>query len=101
VAHTIETPGRIASAPLIWIAALALFAAVAPSGASAQTPFSSLAQPNGPPTTSRPAPAAKAEATALAKGCSRYGAGYVNVPGTDTCVKIGAAVRTEVGANVR
>jgi hypothetical protein len=28
-----------------------------------------------------------------------YGEGFVNVPGTDTCIKAGASVRTEVGGH--
>jgi hypothetical protein len=63
------------------------------SHASAQT----LTNPN-PPAPSRPPPAAKPDTSAHVKSCSAYGAGYVNIPGTDTCVKVGGSVT--VGGSV-
>ena len=33
-------------------------------------------------------------------GCAAYGAGFVKVDGTDTCVKIGGAVSIGVGGSV-
>jgi hypothetical protein len=92
--------GRILAVPVLRpLAAVAALLALA-SGAIAQTPFSSLANPNGPPGSSRPAPSAKAGAAAPVKSCSNYGAGYVAVPGTNTCVKIGTAVQIDATANV-
>jgi hypothetical protein len=41
--------------------------------------------------------AAKKDPAKPAKSCSIYGDGFVNVPGTDTCVKIGGSVRYETG----
>jgi hypothetical protein len=40
---------------------------------------------------------AKKDLTKPATLCSIYGDGFVNVPGTDTCVKIGGSVRYETG----
>jgi hypothetical protein len=62
-------------------------------GASAQT----LTNPN-PPTPSRPPAAAKPDTSAHVKSCSAYGAGFVNIPGTDACVKVGGSVT--VGGSV-
>lgn len=62
-------------------------------GAGAQT----LTNPN-PPAPSRPPPAAKPDTSTHAKSCSAYGAGYVNIPGTDACVKVGGSVT--VGGSV-
>jgi hypothetical protein len=33
------------------------------------------------------------------KSCSSYGEGFVNVPGTDTCIKAGGYMRTDAGVN--
>jgi hypothetical protein len=62
-------------------------------GAGAQT----LTNPN-PPAPSRPPPGAKPDTSAHVKSCSAYGAGYVNIPGTDACVKVGGSVT--VGGSV-
>jgi hypothetical protein len=74
------------------IAAIATLAVVG-DGAVAQT----LTNPN-PPTPSRPPPAAKPDTSAHVKSCSAYGAGFVNIPGTDACVKVGGSVT--VGGSV-
>ena len=63
-------------------------------GAGAQT----LTNPN-PPAPSRPPLAAKPDTRSRVKSCSAYGAGYVNIPGTDACVKVGGSVT--VGGSVR
>jgi hypothetical protein len=68
--------------------ALILFAGFA---ANAQT----LTNPN-PQTTWQPHAAAKSPASTHVKSCAAYGAGFVNVPGTDACVKIGGYVSGEV-----
>src|SRR5580700_6754799 len=39
----------------------------------------------------------KAKPVEYVKVCSLYGAGFWYVPGTDTCLKIGAYVREEIG----
>ncbi|WP_457492284.1 porin, partial [Tardiphaga sp. P5_C7] len=35
----------------------------------------------------------KAKAVEYVKICSLYGAGFYYIPGTDTCIKIGGAIR--------
>src|ERR1700693_3103335 len=44
----------------------------------------------------------KAKAVEYVKICSLYGAGFYYIPGTDTCIRIGGAIRLDValGANV-
>ncbi len=73
--------------------AAALLFAVPASGAVAQT----LSDPAPPSKWSPPSKAAKSEA-ARAKACSAFGPGFVNVPGTDACVKIGGFVTVEGSA---
>ena len=41
----------------------------------------------------------KAKPVQYVKICSLYGAGFYYIPGTDTCIKIGGFVRTEVNFN--
>jgi hypothetical protein len=41
----------------------------------------------------------KAKAVEYVKVCSLYGAGFYYIPGTDTCVKIGGAIRLDVAFN--
>jgi hypothetical protein len=74
-------------------AAAIITVAVMASGVSAQA----LSDPNSPPKWSPPKSGAKSPAAARAKSCSADGAGFVNVPGTDTCVKIGGWVGVEGG----
>jgi hypothetical protein len=63
------------------------------SSACAQTLSNPNPQPGWPP----PKTSAKAKPAARVKTCSAYGAGFVNVPGTDTCVKVGGWVTVEGG----
>ena len=42
------------------------------------------------------APSEKSHAQEHAKTCPAFGAGFVQLPGTDACVKIGASVTTDV-----
>ena len=42
----------------------------------------------------------KAKPVQYVKICSLYGAGFYYMPGTDTCIKIGGAVRAEVNLNI-
>lgn len=74
------------------LAAALLFAAPA-SGAIAQT----FSDPAPPAKWSPPSRAAKSQA-ARAKACTAFGPGFVNVPGTDACVKIGGWVSVEGSA---
>jgi len=64
--------------------------AVSIAGAAAQT----LINPN-PKTTPPPRPPIKAPAAGRSEACSGFGAGFVRVPGTDACLKIGGGVTTE------
>jgi hypothetical protein len=66
-------------------AAVTILAAVITPCVVAQT----LTQPNGPTKQSLPLPSKKPRATAHEKSCSAFGAGFVKVPGTDACVKVG------------
>lgn len=78
------------------IAVLAITAApalVVSPGAMAQT----LTQPN--PQTKSPPPAGttKSRPAGHAKICDAYGAGFVNIPGTDACIKVGGGVTVDAG----
>src|SRR5271166_2208620 len=42
----------------------------------------------------------KAAPVEYVKVCSLYGAGFFFIPGTDTCLKIGGAVRVQVETNM-
>ena len=93
--------GRSILRPAAAAAAAIMAISVWASGALAQT----LSDPNSPPKwsppesspESSPKSAAKSPAAARVKSCSAYGAGFVNVPGTDTCIKVGGWVRAEGG----
>lgn len=37
----------------------------------------------------------------IARSCVRHGPGFVEVPGTATCIRIGGRVRAEAGASAR
>jgi hypothetical protein len=91
---------RITSAPrhriLRAIAVLAItvaLAVVVSPGAMAQT----LTQPN--PQTKSPPPAVttKSRPAGHVKICDAYGAGFVNIPGTDACIKVGGGVTVDAG----
>ena len=75
------------------IAAAVMFSITISNSARAQT----LADPNSQPPPSRSQPAAKLRATTNVKSCSEYGAGFVYIPGTGACIKIGGSVTVESG----
>jgi hypothetical protein len=76
-------------APFLTIFAVAAVSAAAIAGAvQAQT----LINPNATP--HAPAPAARQ--SKQMRSCSMYGPGFVQVPGSDLCVKIGGFVQGEV-----
>jgi len=75
-------------------AALALAIAVV-SSAGAQT----ITEPHPQKKSPQPPAAAKALPTGREKSCAMYGAGFVRVPASDTCVKIGGFVEGSVGAS--
>jgi hypothetical protein len=64
-------------------------------GVGAQT----LIEPNSKPKLPQPSGPAKSESARRTKSCSAFGAGFVQVPGTDTCVKIGGYISTEGTVN--
>jgi hypothetical protein len=73
------------------VAAGAVLAALSSSGAAAQTLTDPHPKPSAPP-----APATtKSRPTAHVKNCSIYGPGFMAMPGTDTCIKIGGGVTVE------
>jgi hypothetical protein len=72
------------------MAAVAVAAAVIAPCASAQT----LTHPNAPAKASPP-PSKKSRATAREESCGAFGAGFVRIPGTEACVKIGGWVTME------
>jgi hypothetical protein len=74
---------------------ITLSEAASPGGATAQT----LIEPNSKPKLSQPSGSAKPQPGLRTKFCSAFGAGFVQVPGTDTCVKIGGYVTMEGTTN--
>jgi hypothetical protein len=76
-------------------AATIVLAVTLADAACAQT----LVDPSSQTAPSRPPPAVKSHASAKVKSCSEYGAGFVNVPGTDACIKTGGTVTVESGIN--
>ena len=97
-------PARAVVSAVAVMAVATILAAVTASPVIAQTPPAPTGAPNALPRTF-PAPAAgktapsKTAPVRQAKSCSSYGEGFVNVPGTDTCIKAGAYVRTEAAGH--
>jgi hypothetical protein len=56
-----------------------------------------LTDPDFRATPGRPATAPKPQPNVHAHACSAFGVGFVQVPGTDACVKLGGFVTTETG----
>jgi Porin subfamily len=79
---------------VVGAAAIVLTAIVA-SGVVAQT----LSTPPAPKAPPKSPPPAKSAPLKGATSCSIYGEGFVRLPGSDTCVKVGGYVRTEAGAS--
>ncbi|MGA7790056.1 MAG: porin [Xanthobacteraceae bacterium] len=75
--------------------ALSLIAASVSAFDSAPTLTNPDAKTSPPP----PPMSAKSPATGRLKACSAFGAGFVQLPGTDACVKIGGTVTTDVGVH--
>jgi hypothetical protein len=73
------------------VAAAATLVVVMASGAFAQT----LTEPNSQPKLAPPPVTAKSLPTRRAKSCGTYGDGFVSVPGTDACLKIGGSVTAQ------
>ncbi len=72
------------------LAAVVAATALGTAGASAGT----LTNPDPEPVPPSPAPA-KSQTPEHVKACSAYGAGFVQLPGSDACIKIGGGVTTE------
>ncbi|MGC1776899.1 MAG: porin [Xanthobacteraceae bacterium] len=72
------------------LAAVVAVTALGAAGASAGT----LTNPDSEPVPSSPAPA-KSQTPKHVEACSAYGAGFVQLPGSDACIKIGGGVTTE------
>jgi hypothetical protein len=64
-------------------------------GASAGSPGSSLLEPKAPGANK---PASRPAAVTI-NPCASYGPNFTRVAGTDTCVKVGGAVRVETGTS--
>jgi hypothetical protein len=76
---------------IVLAAATALAVLVSP--AIAQT----LTKPNPQPTPSPPKITTKSRPAEHVKTCEAYGPGFRNIPGTDTCIKIGGGVTVDAG----
>lgn len=79
IVHAIVTAGAILAIDVV------------ASGVLAQT----LTEPHPPARWAPHDRAAKPRADNQAKPCSAFGAGFVNVPGSDACIKIGGWVTVE------
>ena len=69
--------------------------AIGVTGVVAQT----LSTTSAPKTPAKSPPPAKSAPVKGATSCSIYGEGFVKLPGSDTCVKVGGYVRTEAGTS--
>ncbi|WP_315772163.1 MULTISPECIES: porin [unclassified Bradyrhizobium] len=80
------------------LGAIAALAAV--TVATAGSPGSSLLAPSLPaPKAAGPNKAAPRSGAASNNPCASYGANFVRVEGTNTCVKVGGALRVEMGTS--
>jgi Porin subfamily len=73
--------------------ALIIIATCASTGVLAQT----LADPNPRPTAPPSTVTTKSHSARHVKNCSAYGPGFMAMPGSDMCIKIGGGVTVEVG----
>lgn len=85
---TTPLPGRFLLRALAIFFATAAFAQAMTAIVRAQT----LTNPNP----AKPAPAASSQHNKALKSCPMYGPGFVQVPGSDFCVKVGGSVQGEV-----
>jgi hypothetical protein len=76
------------------VVAASVVAALLASAAAAQT----LTDPTPKQKAPQPPSAAKEHASAPLKTCAAYGAGFMQVPGTDACIKVGGFVEGTVSA---
>lgn len=85
---------RMRTRAVIVVLTTMMLCEAASSGAIAQT----LIEPNSRPK-SQPPGVAKPQPALRTKACSAFGAGFVQIPGSNTCVKIGGFVTVEGGVN--
>ena len=78
--------------------AVTMLAAMVASTVVAQTPPSQIAAPKARPNSTTSSTVSKASPP-IKKSCAVYGEGFVNVPGTDTCIKLGGYVRSDAVVN--
>jgi hypothetical protein len=78
---------------IVIVVAAAVLGVIAASGVVAQT----LTDPNPKTNGSPPTATTKSRPAARVKNCSAYGAGFMAMPGTDMCIKIGGSVTVEAG----
>jgi hypothetical protein len=100
MSNRISAESRPATLPLAIALAAALSVCLSVQEAIAQTGAWTLATPKGAPKLTQPAPAQAPPRIRQSTFCGVYGEGFVLVPGTDTCVKTGGYVRSDVGINL-
>jgi hypothetical protein len=88
-------PARTIFCVVAVVAATTMPAIVVASSVVAQT----ITEPNPQTKLSRPPDTAKSLPARRTKPCSMYGAGFVYVPATDACVKIGGYVGMDGAAH--
>jgi len=88
--RAVDAPTRL-TRPAGAVVAAILAVGVVVSGALAQT----LTQPNPPARWTPPRRIAKPRPSAHVKSCAAFGAGFVAIPGSDACVRIGGWVSVE------
>jgi hypothetical protein len=88
--RAVHAPARLTLRAGAVVAAI-LAIGIAASSALAQT----LTQPNPPARWTPPRRAAKSQPAAHGKSCDAFGAGFVALPGSDACVKIGGWVSVD------
>jgi hypothetical protein len=80
-------------------AAILLLTIMLSEAASSRVIAQTLLDPNSGPKPSQPSGSAKPQPALRNKFCSSFGPGFVQLPGTDTCVKIGGFISTESAVN--
>jgi hypothetical protein len=90
---------RSPARPIRWIVALAALPAVLSATAGSAAVAQTLVDPNPPAKWSPPHAVTKSPSAAHVKSCSAFGAGFINLPGTDTCVKVGGFVSGDVAVS--
>jgi hypothetical protein len=92
-------PERSRARAVAIVAVATMFVSLAAPSVIAQSTAPALTAPKAQSKSSQPA-SARAAPAGRANPCSIYGEGFANVPGTDTCVKVGGYVRSDAGVNL-